>query len=252
MARPRLDIVVRCALVAGIASGCGRIGFDAISDPTQTSDATGDATGDAITIGTIAFVQAGPVVVIGSGPITVTLPAPSTAGTLLVATIATNSVSPIGLPASWTTAASVMTSGACAVALAFEANNPGNLTSFTFTVNGPMVGQVTEWSGVSATSPLDATGTQSGTSPSTSQPVQTTSSTLAAAELGVSVFCADVNMPTYTPESGWTNLGNHSDSSAFPSFTSDFALDLPIGVVSETQTSSRSAKYASALATFRP
>ena len=242
-------------LLAGLA-GCGRMDFDAIattSDARAMSDAPAVAdigSGIDMAVGPPALVQTS-VVAVASNGVTVTLPASSTAGTLLVATIASNGVNPIGLPPSWTLAVWIGTGGGCYATIAFELNNPGNETSFVFSQGAgiPTLGQITEWSGLAT---LDATGTATSASPTTSQLVQTGSVTTVPDELGIDVFCEDVNTPTYSPGTGWTSVGTYSNVPSAPSFSSDYRLGLAAGMISETQTSSGPGKYSAAIATFRP
>ena len=257
VAQERSVIVVRFVMLAALAAGCGRLGFARTSDATPLVDVGADPDivvgGDAPAImGPPAMVQASTVVVDSNG-VTVTLATPSTPGTLLVATFASNGVNPIGLPPSWVEVAHIGTGGGCTVTIAFEANNPGNETSVAFTQGAgiPILAQLTEWSGVTS-SPLDAPGTATSASPTTSQLVQTGTSTTVAGELGVDVFCEDVNSPTFTPGTGWTNLGSFSNVASAPSFASHFQLDLPVGMAIETQTSSVQGKYSAVIATFRP
>lgn len=253
----RLHILVLLA-----AAGCGRVDFDAVAagsetrpDGARSSDASaGDASaGDAPVTSPVALAQKGPVVAVTTN-LVLTLPAPSTPGTLLVAAIVTNGVNGVGIPAGWTVVAQQGSNGGCTVVIAIQPNNPGGITTDTFTqiAGTPGAGQLTEWSAVATSSPLDATGTTVGQNPVKAQPVQTSAATTTPGDLGVTVFCEDVTSPTYTPASGWTNLGGYSNTASSPSFTSDYALALPVAVTAETVTSSVQGKYAGAIATFHP
>jgi hypothetical protein len=234
-------------------AACGRLGFE----PRVSADASGDADRDA-TLGdgqpsTIALVQIG-MVLSSSNGLTLTLPAPSTAGTLLVATFGDNSIVQLNLPPPWQLAAASPSSGTGYAILAYQANNPGGITSVTFmqTSGIPLAGLLSEWSGVATTSPLDAMGSTMSASPVTSQSVQTSTVPTVAGELAIAVFSQDANVPSYTTGTGWTNVGGFGNLASAPSFTADYQLGVPMAVVGETVTSSVAGKYGAIVVTFLP
>jgi len=258
---------MRWVLFASLVTACGRLGFDAERAATDAPpggdgprdsaiDASIDSAVDAPPDGAsvLALVQTTPVAPSAGGPVTAALPVASTAGTLLVASVATNDPTSLAFPAGWIVAVQATVSGGCASTIAYLPDNPGGITTVMFTVNAgiPMEAVVTEWSGASPTSPVDVTGIGGSSTPQTAQTVQTAASTSAAGDFGVVVFCEDNNTPTYTPGPGWTNFGSYSATSAYPSFTTDRREGLPLGVVSATETSSVGGKYQAAIATFKP
>jgi hypothetical protein len=186
------------------------------------------------------------------GSQTLTLPAPSTAGTLLVIAFGANDISNLTLPAGWMIAVSVATTGACTAAIAYLPNNPGGVTDVTFGQPSllPTAAVLAEWSGIATSNPLDAIGTTSGTTASTTQSVQTATATTTRTMV-IDVFCEDVNMPAYTGDPAWTTLGSHSAGPSEPSILSDYRIVASPGVVGETVTSSVNGKHSAAIAAFR-
>ncbi len=252
----------RLWLALALTSACGRVGFDALATPAGGDARAGDAAGDApgggdgtgsdsaVTSG-VALAQMG-VVVAATTNLMLSLPAPSTPGTLLVAAIATNGTSGVGLPSGWTMATTVGINGSCSTIIAYYENNPGGITTATFTqiAGTPGAGELTEWTGAMTTGSLDATGTATGNSPGTAQSVATAMAP-AAGELAVAAFCEDVNSPLYTAGSGWTQLGTYSNVSSSPSFEHDYLRGTPAAIVTDSVTSSVAGKYAAVIATFR-
>lgn len=240
---------MRLAAIACVVAGCGRLGFDgprAAVDGALADDAISDvAIPDGA--GSGALVQQ-TVVVAASGTLTLSLPSPSTPGTLLVATLATNNA--ITVPPGWTTAIEAVNTGGCTALIAYLANNSGGITAVDFAAvaGNPAVGQLAEWSGFAA---LDQTGTGASNNPQTMQSVQTSGTPAAAGELGIATFCEDVNMPSYLVASAWAQLGSYSNVSSSPSFIDLAHEDLPMAAVSATVQSSVGGKYEAAIATFR-
>ncbi|HEX5060876.1 MAG TPA: hypothetical protein VFV99_16025, partial [Kofleriaceae bacterium] len=184
-----------------------------------------------------------------TGTRTLTLPAPSTAGSLLVITVGANDISSLTLPSGWTIAASVLTNGACATAIAYYPNNPGGITSVILQqpMLQPTAAQLSEWSPITA-NPLNGTSQTQGGIQATMQTAMV--ATIATKGVAITAFCEDVNNPTYTPGAGWTTLGTSSNGSAEPSFISDYKAVTAGGIYTETVTSSVSAKYAAVIAVF--
>src|SRR5439155_12910687 len=102
----------------------------------------------------IARVQTGPETAKIKNP-SLTLPVASTAGTLLVATVNSDpTAAAFTAPAGWVSAVSINQATAGRVEIWYYPNNPGGITSATFTTGGNAVGQLSEWSGVFVGSPL--------------------------------------------------------------------------------------------------
>lgn len=180
--------------------------------------------------------------------ITPTLSTASTAGELLVAIVATTANTTVTAPTGWIKATSVYTAGVGTTQIWYYANNPGAISSVKFTLSASdnAAAQLSEWSGVETTSPLDATGA-TGTTGSTK--TQTIGATAAAAnELAIASFGAGTGSTgnTFTVGSGWTNLmAAHTVSD-----TADYKIGVGSGSVSETETAATAAKWAAAIATF--
>jgi len=241
-------------------TACGRFGFDErqrATDAPVTGDAAGDASGDAaIDAGPdgapamVAQVQVGTVAQSAGGPITTTLPAPSTAGTLLAVAVATNDPTSLALPAGWQTAVLQTSSGTCSAAIGYLPNNPGGVQDIVVTINAgvPIDAIASEWSGATA---VDVIGQSSSNNPQTAQAVQTAMPTTVARAAAIAVFCEDANNPTYVVPNGWSVQGQFSNVSSSPSFVAEAITGLPAGVVMAAATSSIGGKYQAAIATFR-
>ncbi|HKC19423.1 MAG TPA: pilus assembly protein TadG-related protein, partial [Candidatus Dormibacteraeota bacterium] len=139
-----------------------------------------------------------------------TLPAPSIAGTLLVATLTSEespnkSTPPSG---SWLQANQADQIGAGRTEIWYFPNNPGNLQSFQFALNpatdfGEL--QITEWSGAAA-APLDQTGSTTVAVPSPTSVNATSGATTATNELvitdeGFTIAAGQ----TFTPSATYTS-----------------------------------------------
>ena len=132
------------------------------------------------------------------------------------------------------------------------ANNPGGITSASFTTSGNtyMMGQLSEWQNVSALDPTGSVGAAAGTS----LVVPASAATIAADELAVTSYCEHESSGavTFTANAPFTNLGNNGPTNTFDHYTADYALLVPRGLVSETQTSTTAAdSWAGVLVTFR-
>jgi hypothetical protein len=228
-----------------------------VIDAPGMTDASDGATSDMMADGgpdpMIQHTQA-TAVVSNVGPQTLTLSTPSKPGSLLVIALVANDVSSLMLPNGWIVATSVLTSGACAGAIAYLPNNPGGITSVMYTMPSlaPNAAQLTEWAGVATTNPVDAIGTTMAATGSTMQTVQTATATTVPNAVAIDAFCEDVNNPTYTAGPGWTKLGSFSNGPAEPSFITSYRMVPTPGVVSDTVTSSVNGKHSAVIAAFRP
>lgn len=203
----------------------------------------------------IAAVQTGTEITSTSGSISPALPAASTAGTLLVAVLAntqTSSSAAFSGPTGWTNATGVFESGDGRVDVWYEANNPGGVTSATFTAStgtNVMAAQLSEWRGAAFASPVDKTGTTTKAS-ATSVTVSASGTTTISGDLAITDFASSVRPVTsFTAGTGWTHL--FSDTSH--GVVSDDKQGLATATTaSETETSSSSTSWAAAIATFKP
>jgi Concanavalin A-like lectin/glucanases superfamily/Domain of unknown function (DUF2341) len=225
----------------------------------RATDPSGNSTDSATTTVSvqnqvsIALVQSGSDTRSSGTSITPTLGVPSTAGTLLVAYVQWYSTtSSVSAPSGWVQATSAKTSSTGSVALWYYPNNPGGITSVTFTTTssgGYFVGELSEWSGVSPTSPLDRTGSTTSTS-TTSVTVSANGATTTANELAITGFTTYSAPTSFGPGSGWSNVFSAPSDWA----TSDYKLGIASGTtVSERQTDAGTSNtWAAVLATFRP
>jgi len=203
----------------------------------------------------IAAVQTGTEITSTNGSISPALPAASTTGTLLVAVLAntqTSSSAAFSGPAGWTNATGVFESGDGRVEVWYEANNPGGVTSATFTAStgtNVMAAQLSEWRGAAFSSPVDKTGTTTKAS-APSVTVSATGTTTISGDLAITDFVSSIRPVTsFTAGTGWTHL--FSDTSH--GVVSDDKPGLAAAITaSETETSSSSTSWAAAIATFKP
>ena len=197
----------------------------------------------------IARVQTGAETAKSKNP-SLTLPVASTAGTLLVATVNSDpTAAAFTAPAGWVSAVSINQATAGRVEIWYYPNNPGGITSATFTTGVNAVGQLTEWSGVVAASPLDQTGTFATATASTTATISTSAATAVANELVITNDAFKIGGgETFTPNAAWTSLVNDRSNG----FGSEFRLDLPAGVASETVTASHTTTWSLAIASFKP
>src|SRR2546430_5129185 len=157
----------------------------------------------------IARVQLGTEAVNSSGlSVSPTLASASTAGNLLVATVYGNSTVTLNGPAGWTRAAAVQGTGVGEVETWYYANNPGGITTATWSSQSggaPTMAQLSEWSGVATSSPVDATGTANVAA--TTTPTATAgSATTGGGELAVGGFTGSVyKTPSWRQGSGRTH-----------------------------------------------
>jgi hypothetical protein len=202
-----------------------------------------------------AKVQNGPLVTATSGSFVMTVPAATTAGTLLVATLAYSGSSPAFVgPSGWTRGPNVANASG-GTEIWYYGGNPGSISSVTFTYTTTTVpgagGALSEWSGLAPTSPLDKSGTATAASVA-SVTVATSTNVAAAGELAITSFShvpSNSNQSFNAPPTNWTNLVKLTGANAF---TSDYRLGVPTGSpASEVETSNRTGSWAAAIATFR-
>ena len=185
--------------------------------------------------------------------ITPTLPAASQAGTLLVAEIHTEAtVGSISGPAGWVQAVTASQASVGRTDIWYYPNNPGGIANATFTVlpaSVDTVAQMTEWRNVLAVLPLDRTGTSIVGSNQLNATISTSAATTVANELVITGdgFATQAGQ-TITQGASWNNLTNDVVSG----FSSEYRVDLPAAVASETVTSSVATTWALAIATFKP
>ncbi len=203
----------------------------------------------------IAKLQTGTEATGTGNSISPTLPSASTAGNLLVAVLAngnTFSSNAFSGPSGWTNATGIWQSGNGRVEIWYRANNPGGITSATFTVGnsgGAIIGELTEWSGVAISSPLDKVGTNTSGS-STSSTVSTSAATTLANDVGITAFTTSFAPSSFSAGASWSHL--FSDTSR--GMVADFGLNLSVATASETESAGfpSSGNWADAIATFKP
>jgi hypothetical protein len=247
---------MRRVAMAVVLAGCGRLGFDegvaALSDgrsgDSQLGDSQlGDGSGSSAAPG--ALVQMSPVTS-GAGPFTLTLPAPSQAGTVLVATLAVNSTSSLAYPTGWQQNGTGSVNGACNAVFATNATGMAGVTSVQFTLLAgvPYAAQISEWH----MSGIDTGGFGGGQNPTTTLTISTALPAAADNEIAIAMFCEDTTMPAFTPGAGWTSLGSNSNVASSPSLFTEVRSDLPAGTITATATGSLSAKFAAVVFAFTP
>jgi len=181
---------------------------------------------------------------------TPTLPAASTAGTLLAATIKSDPTNTaFTAPVGWVSAARINQATAGRVEIWYYPNNPGGITTVTFTTAVNAVAQLTEWNGVATASSLDQTGTFATATTSTAATISTSGATAVANELvitndGFKVSAGHI----FTPGAAWNSLVNDATNG----FGSEYRADLPAAVASETVTTNQASTWALAIASFKP
>jgi len=199
-------------------------------------------------------VQQGPALSVSSGSVFLYLPTASTAGTLLVATVASDKVGGFTAPAGWQRGTSVSGTTSGEVEVWYYPANPGGISVAAFG-NGATHfagGQLTEWSGASASGPLDVSATAVA-STGASLTVTSTAASSAPGELGISAFLQTAGA-TLGAGPGWAQLGTAQVTRGGNSFTyaSDSRNSLAQTTVSENESSSKSAAFLGVIATFAP
>ncbi|MDQ6721701.1 MAG: pilus assembly protein TadG-related protein [Candidatus Dormibacteraeota bacterium] len=210
--------------------------------------------------GGISNRQTGPEVGPVTKTVTVTLPANSLAGTLLVVVLRSQtnpSQKPFTVAAGspWVSAIAggAFLDGTAHTEIWYYPNNPGGIASADFGASPAsinVVGQMTEWSGALAASPLDKTGTSIVSSQVKNITISTSAATTAANELVITDigFAPQGGGNTYTPGGGWNSLTNDTTNG----FGSEYRLNLPAAVASESVKYTSDTTWSSMIATFKP
>ena len=202
----------------------------------------------------ISNVQTGTEKTSTTASIAPTLAAASTAGTLLVAQLTnrnTGSSAPYSAPANWVNGTGVFLSGAGRVEIWYYPNNPGGITTATFTAasgTNAMTAELSEWRAAAFTTPVDKTGTITTASATTST-VATSAATTVAGELAVTAFTtSSTSVTTFTAGSGWAHVYTDVTRGA----VGDQKNGLATGVISEIETASAATAWAGVIVTFKP
>jgi hypothetical protein len=205
--------------------------------------------------GGISNVQVGPIVT-AQHFIKPTLPAPSTAGTLLVADVRSDA-SPNRFLADpgWVEAGVPSQAGSSPrTEIWYYPNNPGNISLAQFTItpaNIDSTAQMTEWRNVATLNPLDqaanfATGTNQLTATVSTAPTATASANeLVITDDGV---LENVAGQVLTQGASWNSLANDP----LDGFSAEYRIDLPAAIASETVTSTKPTSWALVMAAFKP
>jgi hypothetical protein len=202
----------------------------------------------------ISNVQTGTEQTSTTGSIAPTLASASTAGTLLVAQLGnrnTGSSAAYSAPANWVNATGVFLSGTGRVEIWYYPNNPGGITTATFTASSgtnTMVAKLSEWKAAAFTTPVDQTGTMTSGAATTAT-VSTSATTTVAGEIAFTAFTTSVlSISTFTVGSGWS----HVFTDGTRGYVGDDKNGLATGVISETETASSSTSWAGVIVTFKP
>jgi hypothetical protein len=184
--------------------------------------------------------------------ITGALPFASTAGTLLVATVNTDDTpTKFDAPAGWLSAAEIDTAPDRRVEIWYYPNNPGGIPNAKFTVNPATISgevQLSEWNGA-AVAPLDQNGTQSINVATPTATIATAGAMTQSGELVMTnTGFLIAGGETYSGQAGWTSLVNDPTNG----YGSEYRLDLPAAVASETVGTSKPSTWANVIATFKP
>jgi hypothetical protein len=184
--------------------------------------------------------------------VTPTLPAVSTAGTLLVAIVnegasATQSTAPAG----WVIVPTgINQPGCCRSEIWYYANNPGGINSaaFTMAAGNQGIAQMTEWKNVSTVTPLDQSGTKAVSAATNSVTLNIVPANAVANELVITgVESNGAAGSAYTPMLNWTNLFTDNPNGDY----SDYRVNLGAVSASETFTDSNSFRWSAVIASFK-
>ncbi len=204
--------------------------------------------------GGISNVQVGPIVN-AKHFITPTLPAASTAGTLLVADVRSDATPGRFLaPAGWLPAGAPSQAGTSPrTEIWYYPNNPGAVPNPTFTITPASIdstAQVSEWRNVATVLPLDQTGNFTAAVNQLTATVSTAGATAAANELVITDdgVLGGVAGQVLNQGASWNSLANDPTDG----FSAEYRLDLPAAVASETVTSTQPTTWALVMATFKP
>jgi len=203
--------------------------------------------------GGISNVQIGAETGVSRTTVTPTLPAASQAGTLLVADIRAQSTNKAFTgPAGWVLANSIDQPGATRGDIWYYPNNPGGISSATFTLNSTLVdtvAQLTEWRNVATVLPLDRTGIATVSPSNKTATISTSAATTVANELVITNTGFNFQAAqTITKGAGWNSLINDVTNA----FTAEYRVDLPAAIATETLTSTVATRWSLVIATFKP
>ena len=182
-----------------------------------------------------------------------TMAAGSQAGTLLVATVSAETTpNKFGAPAGWISASEANQLGEGRSEIWYYPNNPGGISSVTFTMNPATVNgnaQLSEWLGVAVASPLDQSGSSTVAVPTTTTSNATGGALTQTGDLVVTVDGFQ-NLPgqTFSRQAGWSGIVTDVANG----YGSEYRLDLPTGVASEALTTGVASLWANAIASFKP
>lgn len=199
--------------------------------------------------GAISNLQVGVKSAVTSPTVTATLPAASTAGTLLVAVIRSGpSGTNFTAPAGWVQADSRNRGSASRSEIWYYPNNPGGISSATFGVPNAAIAQMTEWRNALTVAPLDRSGTLASNTSATAT-LSTSAATTVANDLVITLFSPEIQAAqTYTAGAGWNPVVNDMQNG----FASEFRLDLPAAIASETVTVTAATRWSGVIAGFKP
>ncbi len=205
----------------------------------------------AIKLVQIAKVQAG-LQTTGGSSVTITVPANSRAGDLFVATLYAAGCTTFTGPAGWARAATANEPLSAGLTdIWYRMNVPAGINSALFTCAGGAVtvGQLSEWSGVSTTTALDASGSIiDSTGGSATITAATTAPSVQQNELAVAAFQNNGSgTGVFTSQAGWTNLMSDAPNG----LRSDYRLMVPLGPVSEKMTFNGASRWSAVIATFQ-
>ncbi len=201
--------------------------------------------------GGISNVQVGAESAVARHFITPTLTSASTAGTLLVAIVRSDdTANRFTATAGWVVADFASIAGQARTEIWYYPNNPGGISSVTFTItpaNIDTVAQMSEWRNVAAVVPL--TGTQTVATNQLTATVSTSAATPVANELVITGDgFAENGAQTVNLGASWSNLANDATNG----FGSAYRLDLPAAVASETVSSTVATTWSLVIAAFKP
>ena len=202
----------------------------------------------------IAVVQTGGEATSTNGSISPTLSSASKAGDLLVAVLGNSDTSAHAAfagPTGWAEATGTFQSSNGDIELWYDANNPGGITSATFTASSgtsTVIGELSEWSGAAFSSPIDTSGTMTSGGSKTAT-VATSGTTSLSGDLAITEFNTSTSESSFTPGTGWTNV--------FSDGTRGYVADRQTGIttgtrVSETETAPSRASWEGLVVAFKP
>ncbi|HKB33540.1 MAG TPA: pilus assembly protein TadG-related protein [Candidatus Dormibacteraeota bacterium] len=203
----------------------------------------------------ISKVQVGPVAT-AKHFITPTFAGPTTAGTLLVATIRSDATpTRFAAPAGWTEAGVPSQAGTSPrTEIWYYENNPVWVGPITFTItpaNIDSTAQVSEWANVASVNPVDTTGNFAVGANQLTATVSTAGNTSAANDLVITndgILEGQAGQ-IISNSAGWNSLANDPTDG----FTSEYRLDLPgAAIASETETASVTTTWGIVMAAFKP